>query len=47
MDWLRSEDLKEENMVNRPSVTITRPRRTCLIQIDLKTFRIPEIMMYG
>ena len=35
MDWLRSEDLKEEKVVTTSKVTITRQEGICLSQIDL------------
>ncbi len=36
MDWLRSEDLKEEKVVTTPVITIRPQRLLCvLIRIDL------------
>ena len=33
MDWLRSEDLKEEKVVTTPVVTITRQKRDALVLV--------------
>ena len=35
MDWLRSEDLKEEKVLTTSNHTIARPRPICSFQIDL------------
>jgi hypothetical protein len=35
MDWLRSEDLKEEKVVTTPAATIPPQKVVCLLQIDL------------
>jgi hypothetical protein len=35
MDWLRSEDLKEEKVVTTPAATIPRQKVVCLLLIDL------------
>ena len=37
MDWLRSEDLKEEKVLTTSKLTITRQRAIYLSQIDLLT----------
>jgi hypothetical protein len=39
MDWLRSEDLKEEKVLTTSKLTITRQRSIYLSQIDLVPFR--------
>jgi hypothetical protein len=41
MDWLRSEDLKEEKVVTTPAATITRQNVACwsLVHIDLWSAR--------
>jgi hypothetical protein len=46
MDWLRSEDLKRGEGGNRLGMRIAGQRMICLIQIDLKTPRTPEIMRF-
>jgi hypothetical protein len=35
MDWLRSEDLKEEKVVTTPAVTIARQNVACLFWCTL------------
>jgi hypothetical protein len=37
MDWLRSEDLKEEKVLTTSKLTITRQGSIYLSQIDLET----------
>ena len=39
MDWLRSEDLKEEKMLTTSNLTITRHEWIYLSQIELLPFR--------
>jgi hypothetical protein len=39
MDWLRSEDLKEEKMVTTPIVTVARQKALGLLEIDLSISR--------
>jgi hypothetical protein len=34
MDWLRSEDLKEEKVVTTPAATVSRQKVVGLLQID-------------
>jgi hypothetical protein len=34
MDWLRSEDLKEENVLTTPAATVSRQKVVGLLQID-------------
>jgi len=45
MDWLRSEDLKEEKVVTTP-VVIIAAQTEVVIQIDLWATRTHEIMSY-
>jgi hypothetical protein len=39
MDWLRSEDLKEEKMITTSAVTIPRQKVLCLLQISRDSVR--------
>jgi hypothetical protein len=40
MDWLRSEDLKEEKVLTTSKLTITRRGAIYLFRIDLKTVSV-------
>jgi hypothetical protein len=39
MDWLSSEDLKEEKMITTSAVTIPRQKVLCLLQISCDSVR--------
>jgi hypothetical protein len=45
MDWLRSEDLKEEKVVTTPVITLTRQERGALILVTLTCDR--HVTLWG